>query len=298
MARNPKHMDPEARKAKLAEQALAIQAGLKRIRHKILVMSGKGGVGKSSIAAYLAAALARRGRRVGLMDVDLHGPSIPRMVGLKPESRPHVQNNKMTPIDCIENLRVMSIETLNPDKDAATIWRGPLKGGAIRQFIADIDWGDLDYLIVDSPPGTGDEPLTVAQIIPDAKALVVTTPQEVSLADVRKAIHFCREVNMAILGVVENMSGLVCPHCGGRIDLFKSGGGAQTAQRAEIPFLGRLPLEPAVVIGGDAGNLMLLEDRSLEFSRAFQELVNTIERILDGGETDFPTVPQQGVNPV
>ncbi|MBW1682414.1 MAG: Mrp/NBP35 family ATP-binding protein, partial [Deltaproteobacteria bacterium] len=190
-----------------------IRSNLSRISRKILVMSGKGGVGKSSVAAYLALLLSRRGKRVGLLDVDLHGPSIPRLLGLAgglemPEKgvvRPHRFS---------ESLVVVSLEMVLGDKDVAVIWRGPLKISAIRQFISDIEWGDLDFLIVDSPPGTGDEPLTVAQNIPDAEALVVTTPQEISLADVRKSIDFCRQVGMKMLGVVENMSGLVCPHCG------------------------------------------------------------------------------------
>ena len=211
-------------------QDVEIRDKLKHIKNRILVMSGKGGVGKSSVAAYLSIALAREGYRIGLMDIDLHGPSIPRLLGLRGLLQPSSIPGKANPIQFMPNLEVISIESLmGENKDVATIWRGPLKIGVIRQFISDIEWSDLDYLIIDSPPGTGDEPLTIAQTIPDAKALIVTTPQEISLADVRKSINFCRQVKMPILGLVENMSGLRCPHCGEIIDLFKVQGGRKIA---------------------------------------------------------------------
>ena len=245
-----------------------IEQSLGRIKHKILVMSGKGGVGKSSVATYLAGALAKKGKKVGLMDVDLHGPSIPRMLGLKGSIQSGANGEKAKPIEYLPNLQVISVEPLmGENKDAATIWRGPLKIGVIRQFISDIEWNDLDYLIIDSPPGTGDEPLTVAQTIPGAEALIVTTPQEVSLADVRKSISFCRQVNMKILGLVENMSGLDCPHCGKSIELFKTNGGMLTAKKESLRFLGRLPLDPEVVMQGDAGGLAVLDNDAIAFSR-------------------------------
>ena len=234
------------------EQDVALKDSLSRIRNKIMVMSGKGGVGKTSTSVNLAVALARLGHQVGLMDVDLHGPDVPRvlglmgMIGLSP-------NNKLAPMPFNDNLKVVSIESLTTSKDDAIIWRGPIKFSAIRQFIADVDWGKLDFLIIDAPPGTGDEPLTVAQTIPDAKAVIVTTPQEVSLADVRKSISFCRTVKMEIFGLVENMSGYVCPHCGEQVDLFGSGGGEKTALNAGLPFLGRVPFDPKVVACGDNG---------------------------------------------
>ncbi|MEJ2024378.1 MAG: iron-sulfur cluster carrier protein MrpORP, partial [Deltaproteobacteria bacterium] len=254
-----------------------IRTRLSHIKNKILVMSGKGGVGKSSVAAYLSVALAKRGYKVGLMDVDLHGPSIPRLLGLRGTIRPGTQEAKAKPIEYLPNLAVMSIEPLmGEDKDQATIWRGPLKIGVIRQFIADIEWDDLDYLIVDSPPGTGDEPLTVAQTIPDAEALIVTTPQEISLADVRKSIHFCRQVNMKILGLLENMSGLTCPHCGKVVDLFKTGGGMITAKQEQVELLGSLPLEPKVVQNGDTGTMALLDSGDAPFAQAFFAIVDKI----------------------
>lgn len=274
-------VDMETRKLQMELQQKEIKERLQHIQTKLLVMSGKGGVGKSSIAAYLAVSLAKRGKMVGIMDVDLHGPDIPRMLGLKGSVRPGGQKGKMLPVQYLPNLEVISIETLVGDKDAATIWRGPLKGGVIRQFIADIEWGDLDYLVIDSPPGTGDEPLTVAQTIPDAKAIIITTPQEISLADVRKAINFCRQVHMEILGLVENMSGLRCPYCGKIIDLFKSRGGSETAKKENLRLLATLPFEPEVVQEGDTGDISLLDNDALPITQKFNQMVDTIVELTE-----------------
>jgi len=257
-------------------QDTEIKERLKHIRNKFLIMSGKGGVGKSSIAAYLSVALAKKGYKVGLMDVDLHGPSIVRLLGLKGNLEPG-SKGKARPIKYLPNMEVISIEALmGEDKDTATIWRGPLKIGVIRQFISDIEWMDLDYMIIDSPPGTGDEPLTVAQTIPDAKALIVTTPQEISLADVRKSINFCRQVNMEILGLVENMSGLKCPHCGKMIDLFKTNGGMLTAKKENLRLLATLPFDPEVVRRGDVGNMDLLDNGQVLITREFNKMLDKI----------------------
>lgn len=260
----------------LEMQKNEIAKRLHRINHKIIVMSGKGGVGKSSIAAYLAVTLAKRGRRVGLMDVDLHGPSIPHLLGLKERIHPDKNRGKMTPIKYLNNMEVISIEPLMEDKNGAIIWRGPLKARMIKQFIADVEWSDLDFLVIDSPPGTGDEPLTVAQTISDAEALIVTTPQEVSLADVRKSISFCRRVDMSILGIVENMSGLRCPFCGKIIDVFKTLGGSATAQNQHIKLLASLPLELEVVRQGDKGDTSFLDNDQLAITKEFNTLVDTI----------------------
>jgi ATP-binding protein involved in chromosome partitioning len=258
-------------------QDAEIRETLKHIKNKILVMSGKGGVGKSSVAAYLSVSLARRGYNVGLMDVDLHGPSIPRLLGLKGRLQPSFHPGKAIPINYMPNMHVISIEPLlGENKDVATIWRGPLKIGVIKQFISDMEWPELDYLIIDSPPGTGDEPLTVAQVIPDAKALLVTTPQEISVADVRKSIDFCRKVNMAILGVVENMSGLQCPHCGKNIELFKTRGGQIMAKQTNLRLLASLPFEPNVVTEGDIGSMASLENDGLSFTQEFNKMVDQI----------------------
>jgi len=272
----------ENRKAQMEVQNKEITETLRHIKNKILVMSGKGGVGKSSVAAYLSVALAKKGFRVGLMDVDLHGPSIPRILGLKGGIGFGGHEKKMLPVKYLPNMEVISIETLmGENKDAATIWRGPLKIGAIRQFISDIDWMELDYLVIDSPPGTGDEPLTVAQTIPEAKALIVTTPQEVSLADVRKSINFCRQVKMEILGLVENMSGLKCPYCGKIIDVFKTYGGRETAIKENLRLLATLPLELEVVKEGDAGDISLLDNETLLITREFNKMVDKIVNITD-----------------
>lgn len=268
-------------------QDAEIKERLNHIKNKILVMSGKGGVGKSSVAAFLSVALAKKGFNVGLMDVDLHGPSIPRMLGLKGGLRPSSNMDKAAPVPLLQNMHVISIEVLlGENKDVATIWRGPLKIGIIKQFISDIEWPDLDYLIIDSPPGTGDEPLTIAQTIPDAGALIVTTPQEISLADVRKSINFCRQVKMNILGLVENMNGFKCPHCGEEVDLFKSNGGQLMAQKEELKLLGSLPLDPEVVKRGDAGDLQGLVDVKIPFVQEFNKLVGEVEKLTNAEATE------------
>lgn len=256
-----------------AEQDAAVEKTLSHIKHKLIVMSGKGGVGKTSTSINLAIALANKGHRVGIMDVDLHGPDVPRMLGLK-GMLDLSSSKKLEPMQRMENLKVVSIESLTMSKDDAIIWRGPIKYSAIKQFIGDVEWGDLDFLIIDSPPGTGDEPLTIAQTIQDAKAIIVTTPQEVSLADVRKSISFCKTVKMDIFGMIENMSGFVCPHCGETVDIFGSGGGERTAAAASIPFLGRIPMDPKVVSCGDDGC-------SIQEKYADSEAAKAISRIAD-----------------
>jgi ATP-binding protein involved in chromosome partitioning len=252
-----------------------LQCKLARIKHKLIVMSGKGGVGKSSVAVYLALSLAQQGHRVGLMDVDLHGPSVPKMLGLHGVLGV-TKEEEILPHNYSPNLKVVSIESLLEDKDSAVIWRGPLKHSVIQQFITQCRWDDLDFLVVDCPPGTGDEPLSVAKLIPDARAVIVTTPQEVALADVRKSINFCRKINLEIAGLVENMSGLYCPHCQGFIPIFRQGGGQSTAERMKIQLLGTLPFEPAVVEGGDRGRPILEDTQDSPFRAALQLLVEAI----------------------
>jgi len=264
------------KKAMMEAQDEEIRQQLKGFKNKLLVMSGKGGVGKSTVAAYLAVGLARKGFHVGLMDVDLHGPSIPRIVGLKGTIQAAGEGNKGIPLKHSSHMEVMSIESLLGDKDTATIWRGPLKIGVIKQFIADIAWSNSDYLIIDCPPGTGDEPLTIAQVIPDTKAVIVTTPQEMSLADVRKSINFCHQVNMKILGLVENMSGLRCPHCGKSIDLFKTNGGMVTAKKAGLTLLGSLPLEPDIVVEGDNGTVEWMDKEEMPYTQSFNKIIDTV----------------------
>ena len=262
------HGTQEADDARLQEQ-------LNRVQHKLLVMSGKGGVGKSSVAVYLSLGLAKLGHRVGLLDVDLHGPSIPRMLGLEGVFGIG-RDKRMIPHAYNERLNVVSIECLLEDRDSAVIWRGPIKHGVIKQFISDVLWGDLDFLIIDSPPGTGDEPLSVAQTVPDAHAIIVTTPQEIALADVRKSINFCRQVHMQILGLVENMNGFICPHCNTEIPLLGKGGGSRTAERMNVHLLGSLPFDPRVVQAADAGKSLIGSPEGSPFLSALERLTTEV----------------------
>jgi ATP-binding protein involved in chromosome partitioning len=273
-----KMSEPDKHKKAQADQDASVTASLGKIKNKFLVMSGKGGVGKTSTAVNLAVALSNKGFSVGIMDVDLHGPDVPRMLGLSGMLDLN-SHQKLNPMKYSENLSAVSIESLTPSKDEAIIWRGPIKFSAIKQFIGDVEWGDLDYLIIDAPPGTGDEPLTVAQIVPDARAVIVTTPQEVSLADVRKSINFCKTVKMEIVGLVENMSGFSCPHCHEAIDMFGVGGGEKTAKDAEINFLGRIPLDPKIVACGDSGKSIFKVDAESPVAKAFGGVADSISRL-------------------
>jgi ATP-binding protein involved in chromosome partitioning len=249
---------------------------LTKIKNKIMVMSGKGGVGKSSVSVNLAIALSEMGFTVGLMDVDIHGPDIPRMLGLSGLMTASDDQKQLAPMRYSGNLTAVSIESLMANKDDAVIWRGPVKHGAIRQFIGEVAWGDLDYLIIDAPPGTGDEPLTVAQLIKDARVVIVTTPQEIALADVRKSINFCRTMKMEILGLVENMSGFTCPHCGKSVDIFGSGGGERTAALSGLKLLGRIPFDPNLVRCGDAGISYQKQYADSPVTRAFGEIAGQL----------------------
>ena len=267
-----------AAKVATTMQDLGLKSTLSKIKHKILVMSGKGGVGKSTVATNLALGLAKRGYQVGLIDVDLHGPDICRMLDLKEKlyTEKEEKPKLLPPMTYNDNLKVISLEYLMEDRDEAIIWRGPLKIKAIRQFIGDIDWGELDYLVIDAPPGTGDEPLSVAQTIKDVNALIVTTPQEIALADVRKSISFCRHVKIRILGIVENMSGFICPHCSEPVDIFGSGGGMRTALEYSLRFLGKVPMDSRVVMGGDAGKPYLSSGAGTVATKAFDEVLENI----------------------
>lgn len=241
------HRHPQANMQKLQDNMAAIGS-------KILVLSGKGGVGKSTVAVNIAAELARKGNKVGLLDVDLHGPSIPRMIGL-PGQKCFAMEDQIMPLNVSDNLKVMSVAFLIPDDTQAVIWRGPMKYSVIQKLLADTVWGTLDYLVIDSPPGTGDEPLSAAQLVgPNASAVIVTTPQKVAVEDVRRCITFCQEVHLPILGIIENMAGFICPHCQQPVDLFSStSGGAELARQTDLELLGQLLFDPAIADGADAG---------------------------------------------
>ena len=253
-----------------------IAASIGAIKYVLFVMSGKGGVGKSSVSVNVALALAEKGKRVGILDVDLHGPSVPNLLGLADGLEIDEKTEKLIPAAYRENVHVLSMDSLLRDKDTAILWRGPKKTSAIRQFIGDVAWGELDYLVIDSPPGTGDEHMTILKSIPDALCVVVTTPQEISLADVRKAMNFLQHANGRVLGVVENMSGLACPQCGYNIPLFKTGGGKLLAEQYQVPFLGAIALDPATVVAADAGTPVVLLEGDYAAKRDFLALGDAV----------------------
>lgn len=244
-----------------------------RIRHKIMVLSGKGGVGKSTVAANIVVALALEGQRVGILDLDFHGPSIPKLLNME-EQRPGSNGQSFLPVEYAHGIKVMSMGFLLPNENSAVIWRGPVKMGAIKQLLSEVEWGDLDYLILDFPPGTGDEALSAAQLLPESDgAVIVTTPQDLSLTDVRKSIDFCRQVKVPVIGVIENMSGLVCPHCQGVIDVFKRGGGEAMAKEMGVPFLGRIPIDPQIVESSDKGTPFVYHNNGTEAAKAFLQAI-------------------------
>ena len=249
-------------------------------KRTIVVMSGKGGVGKSTVSTHIARGLADRGNRVGLIDADLHGPNAPIMLGVD-NLHPTASGEKMTPVQVNENLSVISMALLLESRDTPVIWRGPMKMKALQQFLQDVEWGELDYLVVDLPPGTGDEPLSIAQLLPPpADAIIVTTPQEVALLDSRKTINFAVKLGMNVLGVVENMSGKIkCPHCGEEIDLFGKGGGEKAASEFGVHFLGSIPIDPQMIKLTDSGQ-PAIADRT-PAGKAIERLVDEISSKID-----------------
>lgn len=262
--------------AEKIEEDTRLNESLAKIKHVILVLSGKGGVGKSTVSSNLASALSYEGYNTGLMDIDISGPSIPKMFGIEDEKL-DVQNEKLVPIPIPPSLKVMSMAFLLPTKDTPVLWRGPVKMTAVRQFIEDVHWGELDYLIIDMPPGTGDEALSIIQLIPKADgAVIVTTPQEVSLIDSRKSISFVNEVGIPVIGLIENMSGFACPHCDEVTDIFKSGGGEAVAKEFGVQFLGKVPLEASVVASGDKGMPVVLDAPDSPSGKAFRSIIDKI----------------------
>jgi ATP-binding protein involved in chromosome partitioning len=268
-------LDVDNSQRELEERRL--QSRMECIDRKILVLSGKGGVGKSTVAANLAISLACAGKKVGLLDVDLHGPSIPSILGLDGQRFGADAAGGIAPIQVRENLSVVSMGMLLSSATDAVIWRGPMKDNVIRQFLRDVDWGCLDYLVIDSPPGTGDEPLSVAQMVGQgAWAVVVTTPQDVAIADVRRSVSFCKTLGLRVAGIVENMSSLACPHCGEQVDLFGTGGGERLALEMGVPFLGRIPFDPEIVVSGDAGKPFVHYFADSHAARAFACVIDSI----------------------
>lgn len=254
-----------------------LQERLSHIKHSIVVMSGKGGVGKSTIAVNLAVSLAQKGLKIGLLDADIHGPNLPKMLGLG-DSRLQANEGGIMPMEFLPGLTVVSMAFLLESVDNPVVWRGPLKHTVIRQFVADVQWGDLDYLVVDLPPGTGDEPLSVGQVLKAVDgSVIVTTPQEVALLDSRKSVVFSQQLDIPVIGIVENMSGFPCPHCGKEIDLFKQGGGEVAARELNVPFLGRIPIDPQIVVNGDAGKPYVI---GFPDSQAAKNLQNVADKCL------------------
>ncbi|MGB6068129.1 MAG: Mrp/NBP35 family ATP-binding protein [Desulfomonilaceae bacterium] len=257
------------------EEVLACATSL--IRCRLAVMSGKGGVGKSTVAVNLASALAVSGHDVGVLDADVHGPDVPMMLGLQGQL-PEASAGHLLPLVAQGNIKVMSMGFLLESRDTPVAWRGPLKHRLFEQFLTEVEWGPLDYLVIDLPPGTGDEPLSIAQLLgKPMAAVIVTTPQDVAVLDSRKAVIFAREVGMDVIGIIENMSGMECPFCKKPIDLFKIGGGEKAARELGVPFLGRLPIDPDVVAASDQGLPTVLWKPDSKVARAFKEVARVIE---------------------
>ena len=247
----------EAYKQQQSSEQQKLKDAMGKIKYKIAIISGKGGVGKSTVTVNLATSFAMQGKRVGVLDADIHGPSVPRLLGLEGQQA-KISTTGVFPVDGPLGMKVMSIDFFLPEQ-APTIWRGPLKMRAIRQFLSDVDWGELDFLFIDLPPGTGDEPLSIAQLLPDIDGVVIVTmPSELSSSIVKKAITFAQRLNMPIIGVVENMSGFICPHCRERIEIFKSGGGKKLSQEMSVAFLGSIPIDPEVGVDSDKGTPFVL----------------------------------------
>ncbi|MBQ8643825.1 MAG: Mrp/NBP35 family ATP-binding protein [Candidatus Methanomethylophilaceae archaeon] len=264
------------------QEETKLQDTLKNIKHVIIVMSGKGGVGKSTVSSNLAMALSMKGFQTGIMDIDITGPNIPKMFGVEDQGLTVNDQRQLVPVTVPPSLKLMSMAFLLPDKDSPVMWRGPVKMGAIKQFIEDVNWGELDYLVIDMPPGTGDEALSIVQLIPKADGMViVTTPQDVALLDSRKSLVFAAETHIPIIGIVENMSGFVCPHCGEVTDIFKSGGGEATAKDMNVQFLGRVPIEPGIVDCGDNGVPVVLKNPDSASAKAFEGIIDRIIKTVD-----------------
>jgi ATP-binding protein involved in chromosome partitioning len=277
---------PDSEKAQYEGQQ-GLKLKMNKIKHKIAIISGKGGVGKSTVTVNLAMSFAMHGyaNNVGILDADIHGPSVPKMLGLRGQRLPSLQAGLIFPVTGILGIRVVSMDFLLSSDEAPVIWRGPLKMKAIEQFLSDIMWGDLEFMFIDLPPGTGDEPLSVIQLIPEMDGVVIVTiPSEVSQIVVKKAVTFARKLGAPIIGIIENMSGFVCPKCGTEVNIFKSGGGRKIAEDLSVPFLGSIPIDPEICRDSDNGVPFITEHADSSATKAFTEIVKKIERFLDQKE--------------
>ena len=251
------------------------------VKHVILVLSGKGGVGKTTVSVNLASALSAHGRTVGLLDLDFHGPNIPKMLGIEGQ-KPAVLEKHIEPVHVTGTLSVMSMAFLLPDTSTPVVWRGPMKMVAIQQFLDEVNWGTLDYLVVDLPPGTGDEALSIAQLAPNVKgAVIVTTPQDVAVLDAIKSVKFIQKLEVPVIGIIENMSGMICPHCGDTIDLFGRGGGKKAAEDLNVPFLGAIPLDPEMVKAGDEGRPYVLCHADTPTWKAVDAVIENLVKLVE-----------------
>jgi ATP-binding protein involved in chromosome partitioning len=270
----------EAYRKQESEQQQNLKDKMGKIKHKIAIISGKGGVGKSTVTVNLAAAFALQGNHVGVLDADIHGPSVPRLLGLEGQ-QVKTEASGIFPVDGPLGIKVMSIDFFLPGQ-APTIWRGPLKMRAIRQFLSDVEWGELDFLFIDLPPGTGDEPLSIAQLLPDIDGVVIVTmPSELSSEIVKKAVTFAERLHMPIIGVVENMSGFICPHCGTKTEIFQSGGGKKMAKEMEVAFLGNIPIDPTVGVDSDKGTPFVVSHKDSAAAKAFMDIVLKVQERLN-----------------
>ncbi len=263
------------------KQKRAVTENMKNIENKILVLSGKGGVGKSTVAANMAVSLSRDDLRVGLMDIDIHGPSVPALLNMKGRVPDLDGEGNIVPLPYGKDLDVMSIEFMTRSRENAVVWRGPMKMNAINQLLGKVKWGERDFLIIDSPPGTGDEPLSICQLINDINgAIVITTPQDIALSDVRKSVSFCKKLEVPVLGIIENMAAFCCPSCGEEIELFGSGGGSELAEEMEVDFLGRIPYNRDIFSAGEDGVPFVEEHPKSRVSKEFNSLKEKVKRVV------------------
>jgi len=267
-----------------AQQLKRLKERMACIKNKLIIISGKGGVGKTTVAVNLAYGLAVKGMDVGILDVDIHGPNIAKMLGIEGKKL-IASESGIDPVEVLPNLKAVSSAFLLENQDQPIIWRGPLKMLTIQQFLADVNWGKLDYLIIDAPPGTGDEPLSVCQLISDIDgAVIVTTPQDVAILDARKSIMFAKELKVPVSGIIENMSLFICPYCKKEIDIFGAGGGEKTANDLGVPFLGKIPIEPEIVKLGDSGKSFISVKKDSPAAIAMNKIISKIEESLKADE--------------